>query len=472
MNKSNADSIRRQYIKTDIRNKIDGILTWKFDEIQWTREYDNIINRLKDEYGIDISQKDKKTQKTFLKYGVHQNFPVTGDMPKTVSKYIDSLISNTAEDKDKATERVTNALKSVMKTTADNILSGINANDDQQTILRKLKKITKTLVDAIKNKNFNSPLIDRNNQAANEFVSTNGRQTSGVVFNPYSKTRDTTLAANARRESKRALENIANIFEQIETDFVSPSFNGVKQSPLELMKKTIENALTIGKTIDKSQITTQRLRSAIHKVKTEGKLAGFDYETIGNQIQEYALMIGDIDKDNKVFNKDESVSGFVGSMSDEQSKLITNIVENFKHHGTVDSDSEYILKRLWAIGKSDLIKDGNTTGRFYFKDFADVDKANLMEVDVIEKGLKTWIDIGKQQREINADLSLDGHSHTYKMRRWEADNLSMLEKAMKDGIPIVAHNSMRFDTSKLLVDVLTNGSDGARQYLLDSEYQE
>lgn len=468
MNKSNADSIRRQYIKTDIRDKIDGILTWKFDEIQWTREYDNIINRLKDEYGIDISQKDKKTQKTFLKYGVHQNFPVTGDMPKTVSKYIDSLISNTAEDKDKATERVTNALKSVMKTTADNILSGINANDDQQTILRKLKKITKTLVDAIKNKNFNSPLIDRNNQAANEFVSTNGRQTSGVVFNPYSKTRDTTLAANARRESKRALENIANIFEQIETDFVSPSFNGVKQSPLELMKKTIENALTIGKTIDKSQITTQRLRSAIHKVKTEGKLAGFDYETIGNQIQEYALMIGDIDKDNKVFNKNESVSGFVGSMSDEQSKLITNIVENFKHHGTVDSDSEYILKRLWAIGKSDLIKDGNTTGRFYFKDFADVDKANLMEVDVIEKGLKTWINIGKQQREINAELSLDGHSHTYKMRRWEADNLSMLEKAMKDGIPIVAHNGMRFDTSKLLVDILTNGSDGARQYLLDS----
>lgn len=468
MNKSNADSIRRQYIKTDIRNKIDGILTWKFDEIQWTREYDNIINRLKDEYGIDISQKDKKTQKTFLKYGVHQNFPVTGDMPKTVSKYIDSLISNTAEDKDKATERVTNALKSVMKTTADNILSGINANDDQQTILRKLKKITKTLVDAIKNKNFNSPLIDRNNQAANEFVSTNGRQTNGIVFNPYSKTRDTTLASNARRESKRALKNIANIFEQIETDFAGKKFNGREQSPLKLMNTAIENALTIGKTIDKSQITTQRLRSAIHKVKTEGKLAGFDYETIGNQIQEYALMIGDIDKDNKVFSKNESVSGFVGSMSDEQSKLITNIVENFKHHGTVDSDSEYILKRLWAIGKSDLIKDGNTTGRFYFKDFADVDKANLMEVDVIEKGLKTWIDIGKQQREINAELSLDGHSHTYRMRRWEADNLSMLEKAMKDGIPIVAHNGMRFDTSKLLVDILTNGSDGARQYLLDS----
>lgn len=78
MDKSNADSIRRQYIKTDIRNKIDGILTWKFDEIQWTREYDNIINRLKDEYGIDISQKDKKNAKDLFKIWSTPELPSNG----------------------------------------------------------------------------------------------------------------------------------------------------------------------------------------------------------------------------------------------------------------------------------------------------------------------------------------------------------------------------------------------------------
>ena len=476
MNKSNADSIRKQYIKTDIRNKIDGILTWKFDEIQWTREYDNIIDRLKDEYGIDISQNDKKTQKTFLKYGVHQNFPVTGDMPKTVSRYIDRLVSNTSEDKDKVTERVTNALKSVMKITADNILSGINTNDDQQAIL---KKITKTLVDAIKNSDFKSALIDDEVLAVNKFIESNGGQANGVVFNPYKKAKDTALAASARKESKAALENIASIFEQIETDFASKSFNGPKQSPSELMIKAIENAkelpekLSIGATVDKSQITLQRLKAAIGRArskKNKKRLAGFDYETIGNQIQEYSLMIGKADTadtKNMKFKADKSVHGFVGSMSDEQSKLITNIVKNFKHHGTVDSDSEYILKRLWAIGKSKLIEDTENIGRYYFDDFADVDKANLMEVDTIEKGLEIWINTGKKQQEANTTLSLGNKN--YKMRMWEKDNLSLLQKAMDEKIPIVAHNGIRFDTSKLLVDILTNGSEGAKQYLLDSE---
>ena len=162
--------------------------------------------------------------------------------------------------------------------------------------------------------------------------------------------------------------------------------------------------LSIGATVDKSQITLQRLKAAIGRARSEKnkkRLAGFDYETIGNQIQEYSLMIGTADTadaKNMKFKADKSVHGFVGSMSDEQSKLITNIVKNFKHHGTVDSDSEYILKRLWAIGKSKLIEDTENIGRYYFDDFADVDKANLMEIDTIEKGLEIWINTGKKQQ--------------------------------------------------------------------------
>lgn len=465
MNKNNVDSIRKQYIKTDLEEKISKALNEQIKEMGESG-YNELIALL-NANGLNMSD-NEKTQKTFLKFGVLQNFSFPKGMPKSIYKHIKDLNIDIPEvEREK---HFANVLKTVMKDVSDKILAGIETkiqeDNSPRAIRERLKKVTKTLIDAIKNSDFKSALIDDEVLAGNKFIESNGGQASGVVFNPYKKTKDTALAASARKESKAALENIASIFEQIETDFAGKKFNGPKQSPLELMEKTIENALTIGKTIDKSQITTQRLRSAIHKVKTEGKLAGFDYETIGNQIQEYSLMIGEVNKENKVFAKNESVSGFVGSMSDEQSQLVTNIVKNFEKNGIVDSDSEYILKRLWAIGKSDLVKDKNVAGRFYFDNFADVDKANLMEVDAINKGLKTWINTGKEQREANTVLSLNGND--YRMRRWEADNLSMLEKAMKDGIPIVAHNGMRFDTSKLLVDILTNGSDGAKKYLLDS----
>lgn len=465
MNKNNVDSIRRQYIKTDLEAKISKALNEQIKEMGGS-EYNELIASL-NANGLNMSD-NEKTQKTFLKFGVLQNFSFPRNMPKSISRHIKDLNIDIPEGERE--KHFDNVLKTVMKDVSDKILAGIEnkiqEDNNPRAVRERLKKVTKTLVDAIKNSDFKSTLIDDEVLAGNKFIESNGGQASGVVFNPYKKTKDTALAASTRKESKTALGNIASIFEQIETDFASKSFNGVEQSPLELMKTAVENALTIGKTIDKSQITTQRLRSAIHKVKTEGKLAGFDYETIGNQIQEYSLMIGEVNKENKVFAKNESVSGFVGSMSDEQSQLVTNIVENFEKNGIVDSDSEYILKRLWAIGKSDLIKDKNVAGRFYFKDFADVDKANLMEVSAIKEGLKTWIDTGKEQREANTILSLNGND--YRMRRWEADNLSMLEKAMRDGIQIVAHNGMRFDTSKLLVDILTNGSDGAKKYLLDS----
>lgn len=472
MNKNNVDSIRRQYVKTNLQNKITKPFNEQIAEMEkttfpgTTKTYYEILIDVLNGRGLEMPS-DKREQKTFLRFGVLQNFSFPGKMPKKISKHIADLNAKDIGIPEEEKETYfTNVLKNVMKDTSDKILAGIEADDSPLAVRERLKKVTKILVDAIKNSDFKSALIDDEVLAVNKFIENNGKPTSGVVFNPYKKAKDTALAASTRKEAKTALENIASIFEQIETDFASKKFNGREQSPLELMNTAIENALTIGKTIDKSQITTQRLRSAIHKVKIEGKLAGFDYETIGNQIQEYSLMIGEVNKENKVFAKNESVSGFVGSMSNEQSQLVTNIVKNFENNGIVDSDSEYILKRLWAIGKSDLVKDKNVAGRYYFNDFADVDKANLMEVDAINKGLEIWINTGREQRKVNAVLTLNGND--YRMRRWEADNLSMLEKAMKDGIPIVAHNGMRFDTSKLLVDILTNGSDGAKKYLLDS----
>ena len=477
MNKNNADSIRRQYIKTDLEKKISEALNEQIKEMGRS-EYNELIASL-NANGLNMSD-NEKTQKTFLKFGVLQNFSFPRNMPKSIYKHIKKLNDIPEAEREK---HFADVLKTVMKDVSDKILAKIETkiqeDNSPRAVRERLKKVTKTLIDAIKNSDFKSALIDNEVLAVNKFIESNGGQASGVVFNPYKKAKDTALAASTRKESKTALENIASIFEQIETDFAGKEFNGPKQSPSELMIKAIENVkklpekLSIGTTVDKSQITLQRLKTAVDQARNDknGKrLAGFDYETIGNQIQEYSLMIGTADTadaKNMKFKADKSVHGFVGSMSDEQSKLITNIVKNFKHHGTVDSDSEYILKRLWAIGKSKLIEDTENIGRYYFDDFADVDKANLMEVGTIEKGLEIWINTGKKQQEANTTLSLGNKN--YKMRRWEADNLSLLQEAMSTKIPIVAHNGIRFDTSKLLVDILTNGSEGAKQYLLDSE---
>lgn len=478
MNKNNADSIRRQYIKTDLEKKISEALNEQIKEMGRS-EYNELIASL-NANGLNMSD-NEKTQKTFLKFGVLQNFSFPRNMPKSIYKHIKDLKIDTPEvEREK---HFANVLKTVMKDVSDKILAKIETkmqeDNSPRAVRERLKKVTKTLIDAIKNSDFKSALIDDEVLAVNKFIESNGGQASGVVFNPYKKAKDTALAASTRKEAKTALENIASIFERIETDFASKNFNGPKQSPSELMIKAIENVkklpekLSIGTTVDKSQITLQRLKTAVDQARNDknGKrLAGFDYETIGNQIQEYSLMIGTADTadtKNMKFKADKSVHGFVGSMSDEQSNLITNIVKNFEKNGIVDSDSEYILKRLWAIGKSKLKKDTEHIGRYYFNDFADVDKANLLEVDVIYKGLDKWINTGKKQREANTTLSLGNKN--YNMRRWEADNLSLLQEAMSTKTPIVAHNGIRFDTSKLLVDILTNGSEGAKQYLLDSE---
>lgn len=476
MNKNNVDSIRKQYIKTDLEAKISKALNEQIKEMGGSG-YNELIASL-NANGLNMSD-NEKTQKTFLKFGVLQNFSFPRDMPKSISRHIKNLNIDIPEGERE--KHFANVLKTVMKDVSDKILAGIETkiqeDNSPRAVRERLKKVTKTLVDAIKNSDFKSALIDDEVLAGNKFIESNGGQASGVVFNPYKKTKDTALAASARKESKAALGNIASIFEQIETDFVRNSFDGVEQTPSALMIKAIENAkklpekLSIGATVDKSQITLQRLKAAVGRArskKNKKRLAGFDYETIGNQIQEYSLMIGKADESGMRFEPDakHSVHGFVGSMSDEQSELITNIVENFRKNGIVDGDSEYILKRLWAIGKSKLEEDTKNIGRYYFDDFADVDKANLMEVDAIYTGLRTWINTGKKQQEINAKLSLNGQD--YNMRRWEADNLSLLQEAMSTKTPIVAHNGIRFDTSKLLVDILTNGSEGAKKYLLDS----
>lgn len=491
MNKNNADSIRKQYVKINLQTRMDDISNKYFNDAKSNGELNNIIESLKKQ-GFDISMMPPKIQKTVFKFGVFQNLAdtisVSKIFPKSIiqqsHKKLDELVVSLGVG---TTNMEPNLKIKTLQSHISNIIKTATKNASQEVLKKaegiasadQLENIVKKLTTVVNKYGIHSPFVDQEVQAVNKFIESNGGQASGVVFNPYKKAKDTALAASTRKESKTALENIASIFEQIETDFASKSFNGPKQSPSELMIKAIENVkklpekLSIGTTVDKSQITLQRLKTAVDQARNDknGKrLAGFDYETIGNQIQEYSLMIGTADTSdtkNMKFKADKSVHGFVGSMSDEQSNLITNIVKNFEKNGIVDSDSEYILKRLWAIGKSELKKDTEHIGRYYFNDFADVDKANLLEVDVIYKGLDKWINTGKEQREANTTLSLGNKN--YNMRGWEADNLSLLQEAMSTKIPVVAHNGIRFDTSKLLVDILTNGSDGAKQYLLDSE---
>ena len=85
MNKNNADSIRRQYIKTDLEKKISEALNEQIKEMG-EPGYNELIASL-NANGLNMSD-NEKTQKTFLKFGVLQNFSFPRNMPKSIYKHI------------------------------------------------------------------------------------------------------------------------------------------------------------------------------------------------------------------------------------------------------------------------------------------------------------------------------------------------------------------------------------------------
>ena len=72
MNKNNADSIRKQYVKINLQTRIDDISNKYFNDARDNGELNNIIKSLKKQ-GFDISMMPPKIQKTVFKFGVFQN---------------------------------------------------------------------------------------------------------------------------------------------------------------------------------------------------------------------------------------------------------------------------------------------------------------------------------------------------------------------------------------------------------------
>ena len=166
MNKNNVDSIRRQYVKTDLEKKITRPLNEQIAEMEkttfpgTTKTYYEILIDVLNGRGLEMPS-DKREQKTFLRFGVLQNFSFPGKMPKKISKHIADL---KAEDigipEEEKETYFTNILKNVMKNTSDKILAGIEADNSPSAVRERLKKVTKILVDAIKSSDFKSTLID------------------------------------------------------------------------------------------------------------------------------------------------------------------------------------------------------------------------------------------------------------------------------------------------------------------------
>ena len=169
MNKNNADSIRRQYIKTDLEKKISEALNEQIKEMG-EQGYNELIASL-NANGLNMSD-NEKTQKTFLKFGVLQNFSFPRNMPKSIYKHIKKLNINIPEvEREK---HFANVLKTVMEDVSDKILAKIETkiqeDNSPRAVRERLKKVTKTLVDAIKNSDFKSALIDDEVLAVNKFI--------------------------------------------------------------------------------------------------------------------------------------------------------------------------------------------------------------------------------------------------------------------------------------------------------------
>lgn len=519
MNKTSGEKIHEMYAGASYKpKKINEALDGVFNIYKNDIDFGSAIDNLKEKMVLDIPARygDDKTKnelfKTIFKFGAFQNIVDTthikqSNMPHEIMASLLAaidrgairLIDSSAVSKDLASMTVANKEKVLRQMilpqiihATDKIINNSSSLEDVCGLdkppriagVDELKSVVSYLTDLTKITPY-SDFVDPGVFAEDKFIKGHASKTDAVVFSPIEYRRETALQKAANATKKEAIQNVASIFEQIETNLAGKVFDGTTQTPLALMAKAIGNSknlpngrdikFNIGTSVDRSQITVERLKHAIQNIKDSNwSVLGLDYETIGDQLQEYAYHHGRVDKQTKKFTPNKKsgiVHGFVGNMSEHQGNAIGNIVNSYIKNGVKEEDSDYILRRFWAIGKSidDLVEEkdehGSSTGRYFFNDFADVDKADLSETDIIEAGYKKWMEVGEKQKKSLTKVQVC--NDTYEMMQWEADNLTKLHRAMSNGSTIVAHNGMRFDTSKVLTAMTRFGSRGAKQYMLD-----
>ena len=307
-----------------------------------------------------------------------------------------------------------------------------------------------------------------------------GNENAGVRYTQYEKSTPPTVYGEAAiEERKAAIKNLAPVFREVYLDLASQVMSPTQQTGEELLQKTVNNI--ISPVFIKRQTTEQALVRDLYRQKLAkdnmlvNGIMAFDYETIGNQIHEYAYIdsmvhIGKPGKDGEIVAEPlmrNKVSGLIGLRSEAEKSRIEKIISNLEKTGAIEDDPKYILQRLWAMGKAaekGYIKQNKQTGAFTLEKFFDVNNANMQEIATIKKGYQTLVDIGEKQSK-QSKVQVDYNGKQYNIAPFEKDLLMPLIKAVDRNQTVMAYNGINFDVTKLFKMVTQNDyiSDDAKE---------
>lgn len=503
------DSIPLEYKPRNYDEVSDGV----FNIFRNKHDEKKFIKNLQKKYTIDMSKFSAEDRTKFFKdvfkFGVFQKITDTEGLIKEIptDTVLQRLINDNRSELIFSNSIVTdlNSLNDAQKTSVINRLlkpiSGLIPDDLwNQGKMAALPKIARQIPIA-EMAPYIAPLLK--SIADSPFISTGKTKLSalsaqqenfklkhavqdnsnaGIRYTQYKHSSSPTVYGDALASEKvAAIKSIAPMLQQVRLDLANEVMSPTQQSGMQLLKKTISNVaepitFTARKALDHGAIRDPyQLKLAKDNMLKNG-VVGYDYETIGDQIHEYAYLTAEVKHHtvpNDKFSPDitNETVGLIGLHSETERDRVESIIQNLRRSGTIDDDSKYILQRLWAIGKAEqsgYIKQDNT-GRFYLEDFYDVSKANMQEVNAIELGYQKLVEIAEVQKQ-QPKVSVDYNGKSYNLVQYEKDLLMPLIEAKDQNKTIMAYNGLNFDTKKF-VKMFAQGeyiSDDARKLFYDS----
>lgn len=509
------NNIPSEYKPRNYNEISDGV----FNIFRDNNNEQDFLKNLEEKFSVDMSKYSSefksKLFKDIFKFGVYQriinngnpidDIPDSSTMLRLINDHRSEIILgdkdltdlNSLNDAQKTSirEKLLNPLMNLISD--ETWAQGKQAAQDIVFDQTPISKIAEKVLPALKTI-ANSPFAELNKTGLSSLKArqenfklnhvSDDNSNAGVRYIQYKRSAAPTIYGQAAAEEKRAaVKNIAPIFQQLNLDLANEVMSPTQQTGQQLLQKTI-NSVTppvfhVRKTADNGFIRNMfQLQQAKDNMATNGVM-GYDYETIGDEIHEFAYLTADVDiKTNKKgrvrahpkINK--KITGLIGLHSEAEKERVKKVILNLKEHGVIEDDSKYILQRLWAIGKADeagYIKQNSRTRRFELKGFFDVSEADMQDTDTIERGYQALVDIAEKQKRQHK-VNIEYNNKQYRLAPFERDLLMPLIEAVDQKQTVMAYNGFNFDTTKLF-RMITRGdyiSDDAKALFYDSELGE
>lgn len=505
------NNIPSEYKPRNYNEVSDGV----FNIFRDNNNEQDFLKNLEEKFSVDMSKYSSefksKLFKDIFKFGVYQRIINNGnpinDIPNssTILRLINDHRSEIILGGDVLTDL--NSLNDAQKTSIrEKLLSplmdlipdetwaqGKQAAQDIVFNQTPISKITEKVLPALK-AIVNSPFAELNKTGLSSLKArqenfklnhvSDDNSDAGVRYTQYKRPVVPTIYGQAAAEEKRAaIKNIAPIFQQLNLDLANEVMSPTQQTGERLLEKTV-NSVTppvfrIRKTADNGFIRNMfQLRQAKDNMAINGVM-GYDYETIGDEIHEFAYLTADVNTKTSKKGRvrahpkiNKKITGLIGLHSEAERERVKKVILNLKEHGVIEDDSKYILQRLWAIGKADeagYIKQNSRTRHFELKGFFDVSEADMQDIDTIERGYQTLVDIADKQKRQHK-VNIEYGNKQYRLAPFERDLLMPLIEAVDQKQTVMAYNGLNFDTTKLF-RMITRGdyiSDDAKALFYDS----